>query len=142
MVAAERMGNNGGGDKRQKERDKGAFFVCARTQLIQHNHDLGCRWLNASLGTKQKKNQQQHVFTRRRDLPAASVCPHTHARACLRVAKLQPAPSSTVQRLSPVEASLTRKQKKTKHKKQTHADSSVFTPTVLNQQESSRRHSH
>lgn len=86
MVAAERMGNNGGGDKRQTERDKGAFFVCARTQLIQHNHDLGCRWLNASLGTKQKKKQNNNTCSRAGDLPAASVVSahaRTHEHACV-----------------------------------------------------------
>lgn len=90
--------------KGRKRETKVPFFW--RTQLIQHIHDLGCRWLHASSSTKQKD-----TCLRAKDLPAASACPHahthTHEHAC--VSQLQPALSSTVQRLSPVEASLTQK---------------------------------
>lgn len=55
--------------------------------------------------TKKQKNNNTRLHAK--DIPAAAVCPHTHEHAC--VSQLQPAPSSMVQRLSPVEASLTQK---------------------------------
>lgn len=59
----------------------------------------------------QKKQTKKNTCLRAKDLPTAYVCPHTHEHAC--VSQLQPAPSSTVQRLSPVEASLTQKNRHT-----------------------------
>lgn len=104
--AAQRMGNNGREDKRQKERDKGAFFFW-RTDDSAYSR-FGMSLAKCIIEHKTKKNKQTRVYALKIYPLPPCVRTHTSMPACH---KLQPAPSSTVQRLSPVEASLTQKKK-------------------------------